>query len=85
MSREQELARISDVNERWLRKFKDTPNFDPNNATLEQSNEQYRLTKEEFGQVGKGAFADAVAKMSEEELAELRKLPIYQKTSVPLQ
>lgn len=78
MNRQQELARISDVNERWLRKFKDTPNFDPENPTLEQSDEQYRLTKEEFGQVGVGEFAESVAKMSEEELAELRKLSIYQ-------
>jgi hypothetical protein len=81
MNREQELARISDVNERWLRKFKDTPNFDPDNPTLEQSDEQYRLTKEEFGQVGVGEFAESVAKMSEEELAELRKLPMYQDSS----
>jgi hypothetical protein len=81
MNREQELARISDVNERWLRKFKDTPNFDPDNPTLEQSNEQYLLTKEEFGQVGVGEFAESVAKMSEEELAELRKLPMYQDSS----
>jgi hypothetical protein len=81
MNREQELARISDVNERWLRKFKDTPNFDPDNPTLEQSDEQYRLTKEEFGQVGVGEFAESVAKMSEEELAELRKLPMYQDLS----
>ena len=85
MNRDQKLARISDVNEKWLRKFENTPGFDPDNPTLEQSDEQYRMTKEEFGQVGTGAFADAVAKMSEEELADLRKLPIYQKTSVPLQ
>lgn len=78
MNREQELARVSDVNEKWLRKFKDTPNFNPDNPTLEQSDEEYRLTKEEFGQVGVGEFAESVAKMSEEELAELRKSPIYQ-------
>jgi hypothetical protein len=85
MNRDQKLARISDVNEKWLRKFENTPGFDPDNPTLEQSDEQYRMTKEEFGQVGTGAFADAVAKMSEEELADLRKLPIYQKRSVSFQ
>ena len=85
MNRYQKLARTSDVNEKWLKKFENTPGFDPNNQTLEQSDEQYRLEKEEFGQVGTGAFADAVAKMSEEDLADLRKLSIYQETSVPLQ
>lgn len=85
MNRDQKLIRISNVNEKWLRKFENTPGFDPDNPTLEQSDEQYRMTKEEFGQVGTGAFADAVAKMSEEELTELRKLPIYQKRSSPSQ
>lgn len=82
MNREQKLARISDVNEKWLRKFENTPGFDPNNPTLEQSDEQYRLQKKALGQVGVGEFAESVAKMSEEELAELRKLSIYQETSV---
>lgn len=81
MNRYDDLQRASDVNEKWLRMYANTPGFDPENPTLEQSDEQYRMTKEEFGQVGKGAFADRVAKMSEEELAELRKHPMYQKKS----
>ena len=81
MNRKQELARISDVNEKWLRKFENTPGFNPDNPTLEQSDEQYRLTKEEFGQVGVGEFAESVAKMSEEELAALREHPMFQEKS----
>lgn len=80
MNREEKLARTSDVYEQWLRKYENTPGFDPNNPTLEQSDEEYRLLKKTFGKVGSGKFAEKVAKMSEEELTELRKLSIYQET-----
>lgn len=81
MSRDDKITRTQDVYREWEKMFGDDVGFDPDNPTLEQSDAYYRLMKEEFGSVGGGAFAAAVAKMSPEELAELRKHPMYRETS----
>ena len=80
MNRQEELNRAGQVFDAWVDKYAANSGFDPNNPTAEQATEYYNLLKEEFGQVGQGEFAEQVANMSEEELAELRKLPIYSDT-----
>lgn len=81
MSRDNKLTATQDVYRKWEAMYDSEPGFDPDNPTLEQSDAYYRLMQEEFGSVASGAFGEAVAKMTPEELAELRKHPMYQDTS----
>ena len=81
MSRDEKLTRTQEVSEKWEALYTNEPGFDPDNPTLEQSNAYYRLMQDEFGSVAGGAFGEAVAKMTPEELTELRKHPMYQETS----
>jgi hypothetical protein len=78
MDRQEELMRTRLVFEAWIEKYENVPGFDPDNPTAEQATDHYNALKAEFGQVGKGKFAESVAAMSEEELAQLRTLSIYQ-------
>lgn len=83
MNRDQKLQLQAEVADKWLALYDDEPGFDPDNPTLEQSNEEYRLTQEAFGKVGVGEFADAVSKMTDAELSALRRLPMYDPTVLP--
>ena len=78
MNRQEELKRTELVFESWTDKYQKTPGFDPDNPTAEQATDLYNALKTEFGAVGSGDYAYQVSRMSEEELAELRKLSIYQ-------
>lgn len=83
MNRDQRIQKQGEVSEQWLALYDDVPGFDPDNPTLEQSNEQYRLERDAFGTVGQGEFADAVAKLDAGQLAALRRLPMYDPTFLP--
>jgi hypothetical protein len=83
MDRQERLDRTADVYEAWIAKYDDIPGFDPNNPTQEQADDYYFSLRDAIGTVGSGEFAKRVAKLSDEELAQLRTLPIYQETSLP--
>jgi hypothetical protein len=78
VDRQEELNRTGLVHEAWVDKYSNTPGFDPDDPTAEQTTDLYDALKREFGTVGSGAFAAEIAQMSEEELAALRRLSIYQ-------
>ena len=77
MNRQEELDITSDVYKQWTDKYATTPGFDPNDPTLEQSDDYYNLIKTALGQVGRGKFAESVATMSEADMEILKKLSIY--------
>jgi predicted Abi (CAAX) family protease len=78
MDRQEELNRTGLVHEAWADKYAAVPGFDPDNPTAEQATDLYNALKSELGSVGKGEFADEIARMSEDELNQLRRLSIYQ-------